>query len=443
MPAVLVWVLLAGPLAAFGGAYGWSIPPLLGAAIVLAAVAPLHFDRSTRVLDAALAAIAAGMLVQLAPLPPAVIARLSPARARVAGLFALSDSPGWAPLSVNPQATIYALAVVVSAILTFFACRTVLAHRGVRGVCRAIAWLGLWLGCAGMLQRAVSPARIYGFWSPRELGALPFGPFVNRNHAATWLVMGASACVGYLMARLYRPAADGRRFVSVAHSIDSRAVWLALAGTTMVVALGVSLSQSGALGLAASAAVLLTLGRSRFGRQGTAWILAVVMVAGVVLVTLGQFGALLNRVVETAVGGPPARFAIWRDTLTAVQAFWLAGSGAGTYAQAMVAYQTTDRAYYFSQAHNHYLQVAAEGGLLLIVPVLLAAVALARLVAARLREDGSGVFWIRAGAAAGLAGVAVQSAWETGLRLPANAELAAVLAALATHAIAAAEPPRT
>jgi O-antigen ligase len=362
----------------------------------------------------------------------------------VTGLLALAGSPGWAPLSIDPAATIYATAVLLAAVLTFAGCRTVLAHQGVREVSRAIAWLGLFLGCAGMIQRAASPVRIYGFWTPQDAGALPFGPFVNRNHAATWLVMGASISVGYLMARLYRPASEGRRFVSVAHSIDSRAAWLALAGTTMVVALGVSLSRSGALGLAAAAAVLLALGRSRFGRQGTAWILAVVMVAGVVLVALGQFAPLLNRVVETAVGGPPGRFAIWRDTLTAVREFWLAGSGAGTYAQAMVAFQTTDRAYYFNQAHNHFLQVAAEGGLLLAAPLVLAAVALGRLVAARLREDGSGVFWIRAGAAAGLAGVAVQSLWETGLRLPANAELVAVLAALAIHPVPApAEPPRT
>ena len=50
-------------------------------------------------------------------------------------------------------------------------------------------------------------------------------------------------------------------------------------------------------------------------------------------------------------------------------------------------------------------------------------------------EDTSGVFWIRAGAVAGLVGVAVQSAWETGLRLPANAEMAAILAALALHPV--------
>jgi hypothetical protein len=44
------------------------------------------------------------------------------------------------------------------------------------------------------------------------------------------------------------------------------------------------------------------------------------------------------------------------------------------------------------------------------------------------------MFWIRTGAASGLCGVAVQSLWETGLAIPANAAMAAVLAAMVVHA---------
>jgi hypothetical protein len=43
------------------------------------------------------------------------------------------------------------------------------------------------------------------------------------------------------------------------------------------------------------------------------------------------------------------------------------------------------------------------------------------------------MFWLRAGAASGLCGVAVQSLLETGLRTPANAVLAVVLAAIVMH----------
>jgi hypothetical protein len=48
-----------------------------------------------------------------------------------------------------------------------------------------------------------------------------------------------------------------------------------------------------------------------------------------------------------------------------------------------------------------------------------------------LRRDVSSDHLIRAGACAGIAGVLVQSIWETGLTMPANALLFAMLAAIA------------
>lgn len=411
---------------------------------MLAVVSAVHVEPSGRSLDLALAAMVGAIGLQLVPLPPGLAAWISPGRTRLEEALALAPSVGWTPLSIDPASTLYALAVFLAAALTFVSCRSILAHRGVRDLCRAVAWLGLLLACAGMVQRAVSQTRIYGFWVPTDAGALPFGPFVNRNHAATWLVMAASVCAGYLMARLHRPGSHRQRFFSVRQTADSRTVWLAIAGTTIVIGIGVSLSRSGALALATAAAVLLAAGRPRLSRQGTAWVVVVSVVAGVVLVMLGQFAALLDRVVDAAVSGPPGRFVIWRDTLVAAREFWVTGAGAGTYAELMVFYQTTDRSYYFNQAHNHYLQVLAEGGVLLAATLVLALAAFGRIAAARLREDASGVFWIRVGALAGLAGVALQSGWETGLRLPANAELAAVLAALALHPVAPLpEPPRT
>ena len=135
--------------------------------------------------------------------------------------------------------------------------------------------------------------------------------------------------------------------------------------------------------------------------------------------------------VETGIQG---RVRIWTDTLPVVRNFWLTGTGVGTFRTSMLIYQRSDRAdVQFNQAHNHYLQAAAEGGVLLVLPVVLALAALARLILVRMAADRAGVFWIRAGAACGLLAVALQSFWETGLVMPANAAMAAVVAAIAVH----------
>ena len=117
-----------------------------------------------------------------------------------------------------------------------------------------------------------------------------------------------------------------------------------------------------------------------------------------------------------------------------IRDFWLTGTGAGTYETVMLVYQRSPLEVRFNQAHNHYLQLAAEGGVLLLLPLLMAGRAYARDAAAAMRSDTSGMYFVRAGACCGLAGAAAQSLWETGLTTPANALLGAVLAAIVIHA---------
>jgi putative inorganic carbon (hco3(-)) transporter len=116
-----------------------------------------------------------------------------------------------------------------------------------------------------------------------------------------------------------------------------------------------------------------------------------------------------------------------------VKDFWVTGIGAGTFETAMLAYQRGPSPFRINAAHSHYLQVAAEGGLLLGIPVLAAIVLFVRTAMERLAYDDAGMHWVKAGAVSGLAGVAVQSVWETGLTTPANGLLAAIAAAIVLH----------
>jgi drug/metabolite transporter (DMT)-like permease len=71
---------------------------------------------------------------------------------------------------------------------------------------------------------------------------------------------------------------------------------------------------------------------------------------------------------------------------------------------------------------------------LLMAPLVVALGAALRLAMRRLRQDKRPIAWLRIGAAAGLAGTAVQGLFETGLRIPANGLLAALLAGILLHA---------
>jgi O-antigen ligase len=170
----------------------------------------------------------------------------------------------------------------------------------------------------------------------------------------------------------------------------------------------------------------------RTGSPASIWVIAAFSLAVIAAVIRVNPSDVFQRFSAAGVATAD-RLAIWRATLPVVKDFWLTGSGAGTFDTVMLAYQRTPSLFRINAAHNHYLQVAAEGGLLIGIPV---AVALARFLRAAfeaLADDDSGMYFLRAGALGGLAGVAVQSVWETGLTAPANAVLAAIVAAMVVH----------
>ena len=59
---------------------------------------------------------------------------------------------------------------------------------GVRRMAEYIVVAGVVLALVGIIQRPLFAGKIYGFW-PLALGGNPFGPFVNKNHFAGWMLM--------------------------------------------------------------------------------------------------------------------------------------------------------------------------------------------------------------------------------------------------------------
>ncbi len=388
-------------------------------------------------LDIALVLCLAAIAVTVVPLPRAVVEAISPTTPPVSGQIQLAGNgaAGRLPLSIAPQATREALKVAVALVLIFFGARGTFATGGVRSVCRVIAWTGLLMSLLALAQHATSPDLIYWSWRPMDPGSRPFGPFVNRNHFAGWLLLASAVTGGYLVAHV-------RSHVDL-HRASLRQVILAIgrghgpelaaAFAVMVATIGATLSRSGLLGLAFGILVAWVVGQGRLGAPERRRIAAGALLVAVVAVAVADQERWLDRLEESMVA-TSGRRAIWRATLPVIRDFHWTGTGAGTYAAAMLVYEPMPRDVFFNQAHNHYLHLAAEGGVLLGGPLVLALVAAGLASRRRLRDDASEMYWIRLGALAGLSGIAVQSVWETSLRMPANAVAAAVLLAILVHA---------
>lgn len=447
--ALLILLFAASYLLLAGGA-PWTIGPLLGLTAVAALASPaatFAFPRRTRSLDIALVALLVAIAMQVVPMPASLVSSISPhARDITAAVHLVPPGvtpPGWTSLTVNREATLFALATVALGVFSFWIARGVFsAGGGTRVFCRALAFLGALAATLAVIQKAVAPRMVLFLTTPEARSASPFGAFVNRNHFAAWLLMVAAPVAGYSIARLHtHPSPRGRWRESIGQIMSSGVIFTAIAVLIMIGILLITLSRSALAGLGCAAAAGWWLGRARLRSERTSapallgWAAAIIIVV-VLFVDVDGWATRLEQSLDTS-SAQFSRLTIWRESIPIIQDFWLTGTGAGTYSNAMTLYQQThvwvgamQSWAHFNNAHSFYVQVASEGGLLLALPALWIAIALIRLGARAIRADNGEMFWVRVGAAAGLLGLAVQSVWEVALVMPANAVLAGMLVGL-------------
>jgi O-antigen ligase len=432
-----VLVLVAGwALFVMTLSYGWTTVPFAAGVLLLLLLSPPRPEPgATRWVDAALVACLIAIALQLVPLSPEHRLAIAPSSVayeqsvRVGG--AAAEPPG-GPISTVPRATAWALYLDALILLLFWTARRTFSRGGIRLVLRAVAWMGLVAGILGIAQHITAPNEYY--WILRPLGptAPTYTPFANRNDFAAWMLMAIPLTQGYIITRIVSRRHAGAPFDPEA-ALDTRNLILGFAVFGMTAALLASVSRSAMAGAAASFALFTIIARRRMSAKRLA-LMTVGSAAMVALaLTYANAGVVASRLGSVFDEGVSVRVGVWQQTWPMVRDFWPVGSGVGTYQRVMLLYQTMSRFYYISHADNEYLQILAEGGALVGIPVLFAIVAATIAIARRLVRDRTPLFWVRAGAACGIMGVAVQNVWEMTLRMPPNAVLLAILAAIALH----------
>jgi O-antigen ligase len=432
--------MLAWGAAAFGAVYTWAYIPLFFSATLIG-LAGLWFGRrarDVRALTVALSITAFAISVQLIPLPPAFLEQFVPATARLLAQHSLSYSIGEMshPLSIDPERTRLGLAAFLSLAVLLLGSAAMLTRLSARHLVTAITVLGFVLAMVGIVQRASLTSKVYGVWQSIDAGS-PFGPFINRNHFAGWMLMAIPPSVGLLIALVerhqgHREQSWRKRLLWLSSPEASQVALGTFAVIVMALALILSLSRSGML--AAMAALVWAFWMTR--RLGAATNRRVLLLCAMLIAIAVMFagvGTITSRFASpdtTSVGG---RVAIWQTTLRIASDHWSVGTGLNTYGVSTLYYQPPLPDRHLREAHSDYLQLASEGGILLGLPILFAVVVFYRLVRARLREDTGSVKWIRLGAVCGLIAIAVQSAADFSLQMPGNAALFAVVAGLALH----------
>ena len=459
VPATLV--LIAWGAFAFGAEYTWAYAALLVFSIAVSSLgflAGLELPDSTvrtyRGPILALLLVICAAAFQLAPLPASFVETLSPSRnnADYARLYKqanwedvnASTSPQPArTLSIEPSRTRLGLIFLVPLSLLLIA-----TARGVSAVrpttlIKGIIMLGVVAAFAEIIQKASDSRIVYGLFIPRQM-KYESAPFVNRNHTAGWLIMVLGLALGHLAGCVAR----GMR--GVKPQWRERVLWLSTkdAGETVltgfataIIAIAVVLteSRSGSLCLIATALMFGWISvRQQSGAARRLFALANVVLMIVAAAIMGGAAVVAQRF---AVASADVRPSIWRDTLAIIRDFAATGTGLNTYGISMLHYQrSVQDGFFYIEAHNDYLQLASEGGLLLGIPIIILFVAIVVTIRRRFAaaQDDTRLHWIRQGAVISLCAVAIQSLVDFTLQMPGAAVLFVLILAIAIH-----KPART
>jgi hypothetical protein len=451
--AVIAWGALA-----FGAVYPWAFMPLLAACALTGALGLVLYrarplNRGTRLGLFALLVVIAGGLIQLIPLPPGVLRGVSPSTDAFLTNYDLAYSLAvtadgaqpWHPLSLSPRATLVGVSLVAGFTLFLAGLTRALSSSRARHLAASIVVFAVVLAIIGIVQKVVlgehawGGMKIYGFWKPQNLLSTPFGPYINKNHFAGWMLMALPLALGVAMGKLehaVRHARGGLRSVLLWLSSPQggRLQLTLLAVFVMAASLLMTRSRSG-VGCLAVAMVLMSVAvRRRFGSRRAGWT-AFAGLGVFFLVVFTIAGAELAARITNRLDAMELRKNIWTDSATMIRDFPLTGTGLNTFGTAMIRYQTSQSDQHFQEAHNDYLQVVVEGGLLIALPALAALLLIVRAIRQRFAEkvDDTQTYWVRVGAVVGLATIATQAAVEFSLQMPGNAALFVVLLAIALH----------
>lgn len=461
--------LVAGGTLTFGAVYPWAFTPLAIGAALLGGVG-IVTGRKGRPpvawLTGGLALIAVAMTLQLVPMRASLLARLSPGTDQflrqqdLSYLTAVTPDPRGdvpatepsRPISIAPANTMVGIGLFAALAIFLVGSTRIISRTSARPLADSLLWLGVALAVLGIVQDLTigreKDMLVYGFWRPLQ-GGSPFGPFINRNHFGGWMLMVLPIALARTVDRLLQAGDRMGRSVhdllSLTRGEEGGAIVMS-AASAVVMGLSLVLTRSrSAVGALAIGAVAfgVVLARQDTGRRrrvlmtlALAAILGLVLTGAGVNTAFGRFGAVdTSSTAVTSVNTLAGRAGIWRDTLSMAGHSPLTGLGLNSYGTATIVYQSGVRTLHWAEAHNDYLQLAAEGGLLVGLPSLLALGLIVWQVRERFREAPrrGTTYWTRVGAVVGLISIGAQAVFEFSLQMPANALLFALLLATALH----------
>ena len=375
--------------------------------------------------------------LQLMPLPPEWLSRLSPR-----AVEHWSSAGAAASISVDIKATRLALLLSLAYVLIFFLCLALVNNR------QRLKILAYTLVCSGLLQAlygsimSLSSLEYNFFLKKYAYVGVATGTFINRNHLAGYLEMTLAIGIGLMIATLGAGSGSAtlkKKLLNILRLLLSARARLRLALVMMVIALVLTHSRMGNTAFFASLLIAGVIGLMLARHATRPVLLLLVSLILIDLLIVGHWFGLekvKQRLEQTSIvteQRDEVYAYVWRQW----QDYPLTGSGLRSFYSVFPRYRGGDIVNYYREAHNDYLQFAAETGLigLGLLGVIVAASLLAALIAQYRRRDPL-LRGMSFAAIMGITAILIHSSVDFNLQIPANAATFMVLLALAWISLA-------
>jgi len=281
-----------------------------------------------------------------------------------------------------------------------------------------LAGFGFALALFAVLQDFSGTDRLYWIRKPVAVAGIIYGPYVNHNHYAGLMEMLVPAAI----------------VLGLGERGGKRALFV-FAAVLMGASVFLSRSRGGSLALILELAFLaVCLSRMRNGRRGFPLLAGTGGLIGAMLLWIGS-ARVIRRMVETQ---DSFRVAIDADCLRMWTHHPLLGFGFGTFPTVYPQFRSFYTHVFVNQAHNDYLQLLVETGLIGFCLAAWFLVAIYRAGFNKLEQPDVGESRIlNLAALTAISGLLVHSLVDFNLHIPANAALFFVLCGVAAAPVRA------
>ncbi|MBU1342556.1 MAG: O-antigen ligase family protein [Proteobacteria bacterium] len=314
------------------------------------------------------------ILFQLIPLPPFVVAFLSPDAFKIHQTTQMiTDTNSWMMLTVHPKATVSEFLRYSTYVMFYILTVQLLSQKKMlQTTVLVITLFGGLLAFSSILQFYLTEDMALWFRHVPK-NSIIVGPYVNHNHYAGLMELMFPIVLGLFL--FYRPRIGNTSLIKGIAEIFSQEkanihILIGTSALLIVVSIFVSLSRGAMISTCLSLILFtLLLLKRKISKGNTTLILGVIILTAL---SIGWFGwdQIFDRFarLKNAQGIIyESRLDFWQDSKEIIRHYKITGSGMGTFSHIYPLHRSMKTPLFLAHAHNDYLELLAEGGMIAFI----------------------------------------------------------------------------